>query len=185
MNRINPNYVTSLRLFIFAPLACFFLMYGYLWLALASMGLAEFTDFFDGFVARRTNQVSSFGKIYDPMCDSISHMIVWISLLAVGWVPAFFVILFFVRDVIVSNIRTCLASHNIVLAARNSGKIKAVAQATAQIVLVGLHLFFFGDTLETLQLLTVRLAAFFTVLSLFDYSWGFYQLVKGKQMVFK
>lgn len=185
MNRVNPNYITSLRLFIFAPLACFFLMQGYLILALVSMIIGELTDFFDGFVARKTNQISNFGKIYDPMCDSISHMMIWISFLAIGWIPVYFVILFLIRDIIVSHIRIFLATHNVVLAARNSGKIKAITQALVQLIIVVFYIFLPSDVLKTALMPTVTLAAVITVYSLFDYSWGFCQLVREKQMTFK
>lgn len=184
MRRINPNVVTSLRLFIFAPLACFFLTHNYLALALTAMALGELTDFFDGLIARKTGQISNFGKIFDPMCDSVFHMIVWMSFQSVGWVSVYFVILFFVRDSTVSTIRIYLASHNIVLAARISGKVKAVAQASAQIVLVLLHLFSAEKTISV-QLLIVSLAALVTAYSLCDYSWAFYQLVKERRVELK
>ena len=112
-------------------------------------------------------------------------MIIWMSFLAVGWVPVYFVMLFFIRDVVVSNIRICLAKHNIVLAARFSGKIKAIAQAGAQLVLVVFHLSLTNDIIATVQLPTVLLAALVTVYSLFDYGWGFYQLVKEKPAMFE
>jgi len=184
MGRINPNMITSLRFFFFGPMACFCLTNGHLIWALLAMILGEFTDFLDGFVARRTNQVSNLGKVFDPMCDSVFHMVIWMSMLATGWVSVYFVILFFVRDTVVSTIRICLASHGIVLAARKSGKIKAASQATAQITIVVIHLWLTGNLLESLQLLTVSLAALVTLFSLCDYSWGFYQLVKGKATIF-
>ena len=183
MKKINPNVITSVRFFICAPLACFFLIYGCLALALAIMILGEITDALDGYVARKTGQISNLGKIYDPMCDSIFHMVIWISFLAIGWVPIYLVLVFFVRDCVVSNIRICLASHRIVLSARTSGKIKAIAQATAQISLVVLHIFISGSALKEFQLLIVWSAAIVTVYSLFDYSRRFWQVVKEKGLL--
>ena len=98
-------------------------------------------------------------------------------------IPVCFVIIFFVRESIGSNIRICLASHKVVLAARMSGKIKAVAQASAQIILVVLHLSFTGNTLEYAQLLVIWSAVLITAFSLFDYGNSFYQIVKEKQSV--
>jgi len=171
MKRINPNYITSLRLFVFAPLVCFFLMHGCLVLALASMILGEITDGLDGKVARMNGRVSDFGKIYDPMCDSIFHMTIWMSFLALGWVSVYFVIFFFARDIMVSYIRIWLASQRekIILAARMSGKIKAVAQATTQISIIVFHLFLSGNILEYIQPALVWLAAIVTLYSLLDY----------------
>jgi len=171
MKRINPNIITGLRLFVFAPLVCFFLMHGYLVLALLSMILGEITDGLDGFFARRYGRVSDFGKLFDPMCDSFFHIIIWLSFLKLGWVPIYFVILFFGRDLVVSYIRIWLASQKekIILAARISGKIKAVAQATAQISIVFSHLFLSRNILENIQRWLVLLAAGVTIYSLLDY----------------
>ena len=183
MNRISPNMITSLRFFIFAPMVCFFLTRGYLVPALVTMILGEITDALDGYVARKTGQISNLGKIYDPMCDCVFHMVIWISFLAIGWAPVYLVLVFFVRDCIVSNIRICLASHHIVLSARMSGKIKAIAQATAQISLVVLHIFMSGSVLEQLQVLIIWAAAIMTAYSLYDYSWKFWQVVREKGLL--
>ena len=182
MRRINPNDITSLRLFIFTPLACFFLMQGYLSIVLVAIVLGELSDFFDGQIARRTGQISDFGKLYDPMCDSIFHTVVWMSFQAVGWVSVYFVILFFVRDIVVNYIRIYFATQKIVLAARMTGKIKAAMQGVAQISIVALHLFCVGSMLENAQLLIVLLAAFATIFSLGDYSMNFYRQVKKDRL---
>jgi CDP-diacylglycerol--glycerol-3-phosphate 3-phosphatidyltransferase len=144
------------------------------------MILGESTDFFDGFIARKTGQISNTGKIYDPMADSIFHIMIWMSFLSVGWISVWLVILFFVRDSVVSNIRICLASHRVVLAARCSGKIKAAIQAVAQLSLVVLHIFLKGNYLECLQFSVVMIAAGITVYSLGDYIWAFNEVVKRK-----
>lgn len=185
MRRINPNMITSLRLVIFGPLACFFLMQNYLALALISMVLGELTDLFDGMIARRTNQISELGKIYDPMCDSVFHIIIWISFLAIGWVQVYFVILFFARDLVVSNIRTCLANYKIVLAARTSGKIKAWSQALAQLSLITLHLFYNESLPEYVQLAIVSVAAIVTAYSFVDYVFAFYKVEKTRKVFIK
>ncbi|MCX6720941.1 MAG: CDP-alcohol phosphatidyltransferase family protein [Candidatus Staskawiczbacteria bacterium] len=180
MERINPNFITSLRVIFFAPIACLALMHGCLCTALIAMVLGEFTDFFDGFVARYklpdgTNRVSDFGKIYDPMCDSIFHMVIWITLLSLGWISPYFVIIFFSRDAIVSNIRIFLIRRGIVLAARWSGKIKAGTQAVAQIAIVISHLSVAGGALENFQFSAVLVAVGVTLFSLCDYGWDAYR----------
>ncbi len=184
MKRINPNLVTSLRLFICTPLVCFFLMRGYYISAAMTWGFGEFTDWLDGFIARRTCQVSSLGKIFDPMCDSIFHMVIWLTFLAIGWVPLFFVIFFFVRDIVVANIRICLASHKTDLSAKMSGKVKAVSQGLAQISLILIHHFFsHSDEFEYIQLAIVSLAATVTLYSLLNYGMNFRRVVKEKGSV--
>ena len=186
MKRINPNLVTISRVLVFLPVACFLLAYGFLPLALVAMIFGELTDAFDGPLARKTNQISKLGKILDPLCDSIFHVTIWMMFQSLNWVPVYFVIVFFLRDIVVAYIRICFASHNTILAARKSGKIKAIAQSF-QIVIV-LRLLFAVKVLEYsqleyIQLAIVSLAAIVTLYSLWDYSKSFYQLVKEKGSV--
>jgi len=184
MNRINPNYITLLRLIFFAPLACVFLANNYPWSALVAMTLGELTDFMDGQIARRTNQISDVGKLLDPLCDSVFHMTIWMTLLHIGWVPLWAVILFFTRDAIVQTIRSCLVKHGITLAARKSGKIKAVFQGGAQFTLVLLHIFPEGNVFPHMQITATVLAVLATVWSFIDYSCCFYWHVREKKVVF-
>lgn len=183
MHRINPNYITIQRLLIFMPLACIYLANGSLGVAMLFMVLGELTDFVDGWVARKGNRVSDVGKLLDPLCDSVFHMAIWMSFLSLGWAPLYLVILFFARDAIVSTIRSCLAKHGIALAARWSGKIKAVAQATAQLFIVLLHILLKGNALEIAQIALISAAAVITVWSLVDYSWCFYGFIRSKKVV--
>jgi CDP-diacylglycerol--glycerol-3-phosphate 3-phosphatidyltransferase len=165
------------------PLACVFLANGNLALAMLFMVLGELTDFLDGWVARKGNRVSDVGKLLDPLCDSVFHMAIWMSFLSLGWAPLFLVILFFARDAIVQTIRSCLAKHGIALAARWSGKIKAAAQATAQLSIVFLHILLRGNALEITQIVLILAAAAVTVWSLCDYSWCFFGYVRSKKVV--
>ena len=184
MNRINPNYITLLRLIVFAPMACIFLTNGYLQLAFVAMVFGELTDFLDGRIARRTNQVSDVGKLLDPLCDSVFHMTIWMTFLSIGWAPLWAVILFFARDAIVSTIRSCLAKHGIALAARWTGKYKAGFQAGAQLIVVASHIFLRGGSASVVQIVVICLATLVTAISLIDYSYCFYWHVREKKVVF-
>lgn len=184
MKWIHPNFITSLRAWLFAPLVFICLLQGNLVLALIFEILGELTDAIDGNHARRTGQITNVGKLFDPLCDSIFHMLIWFSFMAIGWVSVAFVALFFVRDSIVSTIRSYMASHNIVLAARSSGKIKMIIQSLAQLTLVVIHLFpLEKNVLECTQLVVVSFAALVTVYSLCDYSFHFYRAVKEKRVM--
>jgi CDP-diacylglycerol--glycerol-3-phosphate 3-phosphatidyltransferase len=179
VKRIHPNFITILRALIFGPVALVCLMHGQLWWALLSQVLGELTDYLDGKHARRTNQISNLGKIFDPMCDSIFHMTLWMGFLAKGWVSVYPVMLFFARDAIVSTMRTYMASHQIVLAARWSGKIKMATQCVAQLTVVSLHLTSFPiNVLECTELIVVWFAVIVAVVSLCDYLLYFFREVK-------
>jgi len=93
--------------------------------------LIELSDMFDGMAARARNQVTDFGKIYDPIADSVSRQTVFISFMCTGIIPLWMYLVFFYRDAFMQLLRIVCASGGYVLAARMSGKIKAVLQGIA------------------------------------------------------
>jgi len=99
------------------------------WTALAVALSFELTDAFDGWVARRRNEVSDFGKILDPVADSISRFTVFLCFLTAGYADVWSVAIIFWRDSVVSMLRVLSAGQGVVLAARTTGKAKAVVQA--------------------------------------------------------
>nr|NGX27528.1 putative CDP-diacylglycerol--glycerol-3-phosphate 3-phosphatidyl-transferase 2 [Chlamydiota bacterium] len=101
--------------------------------------LAELTDLFDGMAARLRNQVTELGKLLDPMADSIFRLSVFLALTQ-GFVklPLWLVLFFFYRDSIISLLRTVCALRGFTLAARFSGKVKAVVQGVAALAILGL-----------------------------------------------
>jgi CDP-diacylglycerol--glycerol-3-phosphate 3-phosphatidyltransferase len=105
---------------------------------LAIVALCEITDFFDGFVARKRNKVTDLGKILDPMADSIFRLSVFFTLTqGIIQLPLLAALVFFFRDSIISSLRTLCALRGVTLAARLSGKIKAVVQGvTALFILI-------------------------------------------------
>ncbi len=101
----------------------------YILLALA--GISELSDAFDGALARKQNKVTDLGKLLDPMADSIFRLSVLLAFTQGAiQLPLLLVCIFFYRDTIISTLRTLCALRGIALAARLSGKIKAVIQAT-------------------------------------------------------
>ena len=107
-----------------------------LWAALAVMVCAELSDMVDGMVARALGQVSDIGKLLDPMADSIYRVAVFLGFVALGWMPAWMMIVILVRDLVVANVRVVVSVRGEIMAARTSGKIKAIVQAAAQIGVV-------------------------------------------------
>jgi len=93
--------------------------------------LIELSDMFDGMAARARKQVTDFGKVYDPIADSVSRQTVFISFMYTGIIPLWMYMVFFYRDAFMQLLRIVCASGGYVLAARLSGKIKAVLQGIA------------------------------------------------------
>lgn len=99
----------------------------------------ELSDALDGFIARRYNQVTDLGKILDPMADSISRISVFLTFTQPPVnVPLLFVFVFIYRDSVISTLRTICALRGYTLAARRSGKMKAVIQAVCAFFITAL-----------------------------------------------
>jgi CDP-diacylglycerol---glycerol-3-phosphate 3-phosphatidyltransferase len=97
---------------------------------LALFILGEISDFLDGVVARRKNEVSDFGKLIDPMADAIFHLTLFLIFLDLGLVPGWMVIVLVWREVAVSSLRLMASTdQRLVIAAARPGKIKANVQA--------------------------------------------------------
>ncbi len=99
--------------------------------ALLIITISEITDLLDGKIARKKQEVTEFGKILDPLADSISRLTCFLCFLGAGLVPTWMVIVLFYRDITIATLRIFAARNQAILAARYSGKVKAVAQGSA------------------------------------------------------
>lgn len=100
------------------------------------LGVSELSDALDGFLARKYNQVTDLGKILDPMADSISRISVFLTFTQPPVnVPLVCVFIFLYRDSVISTLRTICALRGFALAARISGKIKAILQGICAFVI--------------------------------------------------
>lgn len=138
---IDPNVITSIRLPL-APLVVLALYTETLWGVVLAAVLAlalEMTDLADGWVARKYGAVTDFGKLYDPFSDAFTRYTLFLGLYAVHVADLWMVIAIFWRDASVSFFRQVAATRNVVMSARQSGKIKAVVQGVGtQIVFIAL-----------------------------------------------
>jgi len=132
------NWLTSSRLLLSPIFVLVFLQEG-LWARIAALGIvvaSELSDAFDGHLARSRGEVTDFGKLLDPLADSVSRMSVFIAFMAAGIIPWWMVLVFVYRDSLISTMRTICAYRGQVVAARSSGKIKAIIQATVIILVL-------------------------------------------------
>ena len=138
----------------------------------------ELTDMFDGWLARRLGASSRFGSLFDPYCDSIARLITFFGLAAAGMCDSWLFLLLAVRDVSVAYIRFMCILKGLQVAARVSGKLKALAQGIGAIVLVVLFSFggpvgvkkpWLAEGVEHAPLVIEILIAVVTFWSLLDY----------------
>jgi len=85
---------------------------------------ASFSDLLDGWLARRRNEVTSLGKIVDPVADKILVYSAFISFIQLHLVPFWMVIIIMGRDLLVMALRIELAAKNFILSANKLAKLK-------------------------------------------------------------
>ncbi len=104
---------------------------------LALFLLASFTDFLDGYLARKNNLVTTFGKFADPIADKLLVTSMFILFASKGVIPVIPVILMVARDTIVDGCRMIASTNGVVVAAGFMGKLKTVCQMlTISLILV-------------------------------------------------
>lgn len=175
---ISPNLLTAARLPL-APLAVAFMVqdttWGYASAAMLAM-LLEITDLLDGRIARRFGKVTNFGKLFDPFSDAFCRFTLFLGMYAVGVAELWMIILIFYRDASISFFRTVAAVRHVVLAARPSGKMKAVVQGVGTqvifIALVGASIWPDSAALKHFPWWTMVVVTLATVGSFVDYFLG-------------
>ncbi len=141
------------------------------YLAAIIFALASVTDYLDGYLARKWQVVTNFGKFADPMADKILVMTAFIMLVELGFAAAWVVAIIICRELAVTGLRLLLVENGgTVLAAAMPGKIKTFSQMFAIIFLL-LHWNLLGQ-------ITLYIALFFTLYSGYDY-------FKGASYLFK
>ena len=163
-----PNVLTIGRI-LFIPLFILILTLGH---SQGSHLLAAIIFAVDGYLARKWNVVSNFGKFADPMADKLLVMSAFIMLIELGMAPAWVVAIIICRELAVTGLRLLLVeTGGTVLAAAMPGKIKTFSQMFAIIFLL-LHWNLIGQLL-------LYIALFFTIYSGYDYFKGSAHLFKG------
>ncbi len=104
------------------------------WAAVGLLAIIEITDFLDGTLARRLGATSRFGELFDPYCDSVARLIVFFTLASAGLAPLWLPAVMAIRDVSVAYVRILCMHTGRKVAARFSGKLKAIVQGTGAIV---------------------------------------------------
>ena len=128
-----PNILTIARIVLTGVFAVLMLQPGIGWAmaALVCFALAALTDWADGYLARRYQLITVFGKIMDPIADKMLTLTAFIMLSRAGLIPFWMVALIAAREVLVTFTRLYALITGTVLPAEASGKVKTVFQMTA------------------------------------------------------
>lgn len=184
---ISPNVITMARICMIPLIMLFFFLNfeGAKIIASVLFAIAAFTDFLDGYIARKYNKVSTMGKFLDPIADKVLVLTALILLLVnnnfmttykwMGVVFGIFVTVIIARELIVSVFREIAAEKRIVLAAGMLGKIKTVAQDVAIfLMMLSVELLYYihhtaGTVLFIIGFVLFCIAVLLTVISGVEY----------------
>ena len=133
--------ITLIRVaFIPAYMALMYLSGGkpglWMWLALAVFVIASLTDYVDGQIARRCNQVSDFGKFLDPLADKLLTIAAMTIFCQWGMMPAWALMIVLTREFAVTGLRLIAVGKGKVIAAGWSGKVKTASTMIGLCVLM-------------------------------------------------
>lgn len=167
----TPNKLTVARMII-VPFLVVFLLTGWggdanRYISLALFVGASVTDWFDGYLARKNNLVTNFGKFMDPLADKLLVCSAMICMIDLKRLSAWFVIIVIAREFIISGFRLIAAENGIVIAANYWGKFKTASQMIMIILLI-LH---FDGIFVILEQIFIWLSLALTIISLITYIW--------------
>ncbi|HVR69758.1 MAG TPA: CDP-diacylglycerol--glycerol-3-phosphate 3-phosphatidyltransferase [Vicinamibacteria bacterium] len=133
-----PNALTALRIFLVPLLVVVLLTRAehHVFLGAAIFGLAALTDYLDGYFARRHNQVTRVGILLDPLADKLLTAAAFLSLVELGAVPAWMVMIILGREFAVTGLRNVAAGRGVLVPASVLGKAKMIAQVVCILLLL-------------------------------------------------
>jgi len=133
-----PNALTLLRIFLVPVLFVVLVtrVEGHIYLGVAIFVVAVITDYLDGYFARRRNEVTKLGILLDPLADKLLIAAALLSLVEMGLVPAWVVMIVLARELAVTGLRNVAAGRGVLIRASGLGKAKMVAQVTAVLLLL-------------------------------------------------
>ncbi len=185
----TPNQLTLLRVLLIPVFMILYLSCGQagVYGALAVFILASITDQLDGYLARKHHQVTTFGKLMDPLADKMLTMSALIAFVEKGmpYMTAGVVMVILARELIVTGIRMIAMGEQQVIAASMWGKAKTVSQ---MVLVIGImvfeiakwHLPAYAGMMDFLILVMTVVAVVLTIYSGIDYVWKNRKLIQFK-----
>ena len=139
--------------------------------------VAAATDWLDGYVARKRNQITDLGTLLDPIADKLLTVSAFIALVELGVAPAWMIVVIVGREFAVNGMRSIAATRGLVIAASNWGKVKTGSQVVAITLLILDHSFE-----RWFQLGNLGVIALWGVLFLSLFSMAHYFVMFSKQV---
>ena len=157
-------------------------------LALATFVVASATDFLDGWLAKRRNEVSDFGKLMDPIADKVLTLSAFLAFVEMKLIPAWIVVVIVFREFTITGLRLVALAKHEVIEAETAGKHKTVSQMVSIYVILFFIIFkessitVFGFWNEGLEYLLGRIIFYMMlVTALLTVASGISCLVRNKR----
>src|SRR5215210_4578314 len=144
-------------------------------LAAGVFALAAFSDGLDGYMARRRNDVTTFGKLMDPLADKLLIIAALVSLVSLGRLAAWVAMVIIARELAVTGLRAVAVEQGVVISASWLGKLKTALQIAAVFALI------IWDPAPLAVDLLVYLALLATIVSGADYFFGLRRRVEAER----
>src|SRR3954470_11323986 len=142
------------------------------WLAAGVFAAASLTDAIDGYIARSRKQVTTFGKLMDPVADKLLIIAALVVLLSLDRIPAWVVMVIIAREFAVTVTRMAATGQGVVISANWWGKAKTIVQVAAIFFAIG-----FNPTPTAVDVLLYA-AVVITIISGIDYFFGLRRLLR-------
>jgi CDP-diacylglycerol--glycerol-3-phosphate 3-phosphatidyltransferase len=138
-----PNKLTILRIVLAFVFILFLFIHGFGAKVAAFVVFlsASLTDLLDGYLAKKNNQITDFGRLMDPIADKILILSAFLAFVELGLVPAWMVVIILFREVAVTGLRMLALSKGRVIPADFGGKHKTVSQVAAILAILLLMIF--------------------------------------------
>ncbi|MCI8470013.1 MAG: CDP-diacylglycerol--glycerol-3-phosphate 3-phosphatidyltransferase [Clostridia bacterium] len=169
-----PNALTVVRLLLI-PLIIFYIFTGNYILAFVFFTISGITDIADGFIARKFNLVSNFGKLMDPLADKLTQIATLASLVFANIIPLWILAIVFLKEFIMICGASFLYGKDVVVYSKWYGKLATVLLYFAIVVSLLLKQFELAGIWELIDLGIFTLALLSTIFSLIMYIKDLYQ----------
>ncbi|OGW40482.1 MAG: CDP-diacylglycerol--glycerol-3-phosphate 3-phosphatidyltransferase [Nitrospirae bacterium RBG_13_39_12] len=171
--RLNLPTVLTLSRIVLIPVFIF-MVYQHPVFGAIVFGIASLTDFLDGYLARRSGEITKFGIILDPIADKFLVISALIVLVDMERLPAWIAIIIIVREFLVTGLRAVALSKNIVISAEIGGKIKTTTQIVAILCLILMRSFFNIDLFD-IGIILIWISLVLSVFSGVQYTVSFWR----------
>lgn len=163
-----PNILTIIRLLLI-PIIIFYIFTGNYILAFVFFTISGLTDIADGFIARKFNLVSNFGKLMDPLADKLTQIATLTSLVLTNIIPIWILIIVLLKEFIMICGASFLYGKDVVVYSRWYGKLATVLFYIAIVISLLLKQFELTNIWQTLDLGLYAIALITTVFALIMY----------------